>query len=127
MSESSSSSSLSTCSYDSSMGFKLPGCPHKKFVSEPTNHVNMLLHELKSVVPRIEGDECVSSLVIEASSQVKNDRIKKGPSTAPKIFSSQTLKTINLKNQVADNRESLLESIKGFSFNSLRRTTTQTM
>jgi len=87
----------------------------------------MLLHELKSVVPRIEGDECVSSLVIEASSQVKNDRIKKGPSTAPKIFSSQTLKTINLKNQVADNRESLLESIKGFSFNSLRRTTTQTM
>ncbi len=83
----------------------------------------MLLVELKSVVPRIEGDECESSrLVAETSCQEK-----KGPTTAPKNFNSQTLKTINLKNQLADNRESLLESIKGFSFNSLRRTMTQTM
>lgn len=119
MSDSSSSSSLSISSTDSSTtnNQKLMTVRPKHRPQENNiDRVSMLLDELKSVVPRVEEG---SNLVIE---RTRKPESKVGPSTAPKNFNSQILKAINQKNQIVDSRDSLLDSIKGFSFNSLRRT-----
>lgn len=119
MSDSSSSSSLSISSTDSSTtnNQKLKTIRPKHRPQEHNiDRVSMLLDELKSVVPRVEEG---SNLVIERTPKPAS---KVGPSTAPKNFNSHILKAINQKNQIVDSRDSLLDSIKGFSFNSLRRT-----
>lgn len=78
----------------------------------------MLLNELKSVVPLVEANPSIEQVVVN---KPITERIKVAPSTAPKNFNSQTLKAISQKIQIVDNRDNLLDSIKSFSFNSLRR------
>lgn len=79
----------------------------------------MLLNELKSVVPLVEANPSIQHETIQQKSMT--ERVKVAPSTAPKNFNTQTLRTISQKIQLVDNRDNLLDSIKTFSFNSLRR------
>lgn len=138
LTDSSSSLSLSTHSSDSSTANTInrrnikpltaKNVPNNK-AANLDNRVSILLDELKSVVPLIdENSNYIKVTSNAAPTQTSNsytDKLKVGPSTAPKNFNKQTLKTINQKNQIVDTRENLLESIKGFSINSLRRVSTE--
>ncbi len=118
MSDSSSSSSLSICSTDSSTTTRNKAAKNRPNQDTEVDRVSMLLDELKSVVPRVEDGPHLSQPTEWISAKPAT---KMGPSTAPKNFNSQILKAINQKNQIVDSRDSLLDSIKSFSFNSLRR------
>ena len=139
---SSSSSSLSTCSNESGKA--------KAFTKSPNNGIHsLLLNELKSVVPLIDTentpigrstvkksaslitlasnmstaevtfDENNNKNSIQSLSEVKTGST--GPVVAPKNFTPDALKSITIKNQVVNMRENLLDSIKCFSANSLKK------
>ena len=136
---SSSSSSLSTCSHESGK--------EKAFTKSPNNGIHsLLLNELKSVVPLIDTDSTPigrgafkksASLITLASNMStseatfdennnknsiqSNSEVKTGPVVAPKNFTTDALKSITIKNQVVNMRENLLDSIKCFSANSLKK------
>ena len=100
----------------------------------------MLLNEIKSVVPLVQDiNNTKSEGLIKLAEPVvvtvnkpppppanppqvfpKNEP-KSAPFVAPKNFSKETIKSLNKKNQVIDDRDNLLDSIKSFSVSSLRK------
>jgi len=153
-STSSSSSSMSTFSYELMTSKPFQANP-KPYSSVKTGSLNnnkkqqqpasidyhtMLLNEIKKVVPLVQDinnnnkiNDSSSLIKVADPVVVKTNQmqpppppanppsVKSPPIVAPKNFSNDALKSINKKNQVINNRDNLLDSIKTFSVSSLRR------